>query len=108
MWAQGVGHGMHDLRPQPNPASTMVCRGLVHNQSETRSKRTRASAVTGTWKLSNSMDDLAEAAHGHGSSRARSSVGPVEVDESYVGGVAQGVRGRGADCKFIVAIAIEV
>src|ERR1039458_2314498 len=34
--------------------------------------------------------------------------GPVEVDESYVGGVAQGVRGRGADCKFIVAIAIEV
>src|ERR1035441_3175543 len=34
--------------------------------------------------------------------------GPVEVDETYVGGVAQGVRGRGADCKFIVAVAIEV
>jgi transposase-like protein len=34
--------------------------------------------------------------------------GPVEADETYVGGIAQGVRGRGADCKFIVAIAIEV
>lgn len=34
--------------------------------------------------------------------------GPVEVDETYVGGIAQGVRGRGADRKFIVVIAIEV
>jgi transposase-like protein len=34
--------------------------------------------------------------------------GLVGADETYVGGIAQGVRGRGADCKFIVAIAIEV
>jgi hypothetical protein len=34
--------------------------------------------------------------------------GPVEADETYVGGIAQGIRGRGADCKFIVAVAIEV
>jgi transposase-like protein len=34
--------------------------------------------------------------------------GPVEADETYVGGIAQGVRGRGANCKFIVAVAIEV
>jgi hypothetical protein len=33
--------------------------------------------------------------------------GPVEADETYVGGIAQGIRGRGADCKFIVAVAIE-
>src|ERR1019366_2631809 len=72
--AQGVSYGGHGLRPQPNPASAVVCRGVVHDQSETRSKRTRASAVTGAGKLSNSMDDLAEAAHGHGSARARSFV----------------------------------
>jgi transposase-like protein len=34
--------------------------------------------------------------------------GPVEVDETYVGGIEQGVRGRGTEDKFIVAIAVEV
>jgi transposase-like protein len=34
--------------------------------------------------------------------------GPVEVDEAYIGGVAAGVRGRGAGRKSIVAIAVEV
>ena len=34
--------------------------------------------------------------------------GTVEVDESYVGGIAEGVRGRGAERKFIVVIAIEL
>jgi transposase-like protein len=34
--------------------------------------------------------------------------GLVEVDEAYVGGIEQGVRGRGTKNKFIVAIAVEV
>ena len=34
--------------------------------------------------------------------------GPVEVDETYIGGVGTKVRGRGAEGKTIVAIAIEV
>jgi transposase-like protein len=34
--------------------------------------------------------------------------GSVEVDETYVSGIEHGVRGRGAETKFIVAIAIEV
>jgi len=34
--------------------------------------------------------------------------GTVEVDETYVGGVATGARGRGAEKKSIVAIAVEV
>jgi len=34
--------------------------------------------------------------------------GAVEVDEAYVGGIEQGMRGRGTECKFIVAIAVEV
>ena len=34
--------------------------------------------------------------------------GSVEVDEAYAGGIDQGVRGRGTECKFIVAIAVEV
>jgi transposase-like protein len=34
--------------------------------------------------------------------------GTVEVDESYIGGVRAGKRGRGADGKAIVAIAVEL
>jgi transposase-like protein len=34
--------------------------------------------------------------------------GSVEVDETYVGGIEHGVRGRGTERKFIVVIAIEV
>lgn len=34
--------------------------------------------------------------------------GTIEVDETYVGGVATGARGRGADRKSIVVIAVEV
>lgn len=34
--------------------------------------------------------------------------GTVEVDETYVGGIERGVHGRGTECKFIVAIAIEI
>jgi transposase-like protein len=34
--------------------------------------------------------------------------GTVEVDETYVGGIEHGVRGRGTESKFIVVIAIEV
>ena len=34
--------------------------------------------------------------------------GSVEVDETYVGGIEHGVRGRGTETKFIVVIAIEV
>jgi transposase-like protein len=34
--------------------------------------------------------------------------GTVEVDETYVGGIEQGKRGRSAERKFMVTIAIEV
>jgi hypothetical protein len=33
--------------------------------------------------------------------------GTVEVDETYVGGLAEGKRGRGAEAKAIVAVAAE-
>jgi hypothetical protein len=34
-------------------------------------------------------------------------LGSVEVDETYVGGMEHGVRGCGAETKFMVVIAIE-
>ena len=34
--------------------------------------------------------------------------GAVEVDETYVGGAEEGVRGRETNTKFIVGVAIEI
>lgn len=34
--------------------------------------------------------------------------GTVEVDETYIGGIEKAKQGRGGECKFIVAIAIEL
>ncbi len=34
-------------------------------------------------------------------------IGPVEVDETYIGGERPGKRGRGADNKMLVAVAVE-
>ncbi len=34
--------------------------------------------------------------------------GKVEVDETFIGGVSEGIRGRGADNKSLVVVAIEV
>jgi len=34
-------------------------------------------------------------------------MGPVEVDETYIGGERPGKRGRGADNKMLVAVAVE-
>ena len=33
--------------------------------------------------------------------------GRIEVDETYIGGQKEGGRGRGADCKTLVLVAIE-
>jgi hypothetical protein len=34
-------------------------------------------------------------------------VGPVEVDETYIGGQRPGKRGRGADNKMLMAVTVE-
>jgi hypothetical protein len=59
-------------------------------------------------ELSNSMDHLAEVAHAMERPRRDRLHGSVEFDETYVGGIENGVRGRGTENKFIVVIAIEV
>ena len=86
----------------------MVRRCLVHKQPEARSQRTRPPALVGlgsyqtAWTL---LQKLRTAMVRPGRDRLR---GSVEVDQTYVGGMEHGVRGRGAETKFIVVIVIEV
>jgi len=86
----------------------MVRRDLVYDQPEARSQRTRLTTLAGAgsyqtaWTI---LQKLRTAMVRPGRDRLR---GSVEVDETYVGGIEQGVRGRGVETKFIVVIAIEV
>ena len=71
--SQSVCQGRDDLGPQSDFTPRMVCRSLVHDQSEAWSQRTRPTAIIGVGELSNRLDHLAEVAHSHGAARAGSS-----------------------------------
>lgn len=86
----------------------MVSCDVVGDEPEERGERTRASACIGAWKLPNRLDmlhKLRRAMVRPGRDRLR---GEIEVDETYLGGPEEGLRGRGAEGKSAVVIAAEV
>ena len=85
---EGVGDGGHDLRSQPYLPSGMVYRGVVRDQPEVWGECARTTAMVRP-----------------GRDRLR---GSVEADETYVGGVEEGVHGRETHEKSIVVMAVEV
>ena len=53
------------------------------------------------------MDFTSQIAYRHGGPGRNRLLGPVEVDETYIGGKRSGKRGRGAEGKTLVVIAVE-
>jgi transposase-like protein len=82
----------------------MVPSNMVHHQSEARRKRSGPEASARVGQLPDGLDLAPQVAPCHGSSRPRH----IEVDETYVGGEEEGVRGRKTETKSIVVIAIEI
>jgi transposase-like protein len=105
---QSIGDGGHDLRPQPYlPPGLVCCAWYMTNQKHGVSalglqRLLGLGSYQSAWTI---LQKLRTAMVRPGRDRLR---GSVEVDESYVGGIEQGVRGRGTSKKFIVGIAIEV
>lgn len=106
--SQSVRNGRNDLRPQSRTAGRLVHSHLVHDQPKIWRQRIRLQRLLGlgsyqtAWTM---LRKLRTAMVRPGRERLH---GTVEVDETYVGGIEQGTRGRGTERKFIVAIAIEV
>ena len=108
LWPPDVRHGWDDLPGHPQPAHRLVSGDVGRHQSEDRDERADAAAGAGLGQLPNGLDLAAQAATGDGAARPGDRLaGYVEVDETFVGGVEDGVSGRGAKKKALIAVAAE-
>ncbi len=102
-----LADGRHGVPGHAQAAADMVSGDVVCHQSEERRQRARAATGARAGQLRDGLDLAAQAAPGDGPARTGFSHGTVEVDETYVGGLAEGKRGRGTENKAIVAVAAE-
>ena len=109
MWPADVGDGGDDLSPRAQSAVGVVRGGVADDQPEARHLGARSAAHVGVWLLPDRVGDAAPLPQGDGASRSRASARSRRgVDETYVGGDEQGVRGRQTETKAIVAIGVEI
>ena len=108
VWAMrlsGFGDGGHDFPGHAPAAAHLVY--VVGDQPEKRGERTGTAKILGlgsyrtAWAL---LHKLRRAMVRPGRERLS---GRVEVDETYVGGAEEGLRGRQTQKKALVAIAAE-
>src|SRR5450759_3931790 len=105
-WLPGadVADGRDDLSGHPQAVANVVHGDVVCDQPKERRQRSGAAACSRPRQLRDGLDLAAQVAPGDGPPRAG---GTVEVDETYVGGVEKGKRGRETETKAIVAVAAE-
>ena len=111
VWAMrlsGFGDGGHDFPGHAPAAAHLVSDHVVGDQPEKRGERTGTAKHLGSGKLPYRLGVAAQAAARDGAARPRERLsGRVEVDETYVGGAEEGLRGRQTQKKALVAIAAE-
>ena len=107
VWSADVGDGRHDPPGHADAAARLVSRDVGCHQSEDGDERPTLQRVLGlgsyqtawTW-----LHKLRRAMVRPGRERL---AGRVEVDETYIGALERGVRGRGAIKKTLIVIAAE-
>ena len=111
VWAMrlsGFGDGGHDFPGHAPAAAHLVSDHVVGDQPEKRGERTGTAKHLGSGKLPYRLGVAAQAAAQAMVRPGRERLsGRVEVDETYVGGAEEGLRGRQTQKKALVAIAAE-
>ncbi len=92
----------------PYALDRVVLRGLAPDHQQGRDLRHSATARDGTRLLPDRLGDVAPLPHRDGAPGRERRTGDVEVDESFLGGPAPGVPGRGALGKVLFAGAVEL
>jgi hypothetical protein len=86
----------------------LVTSGLAYDRPKAWVEFAGTRTTVGAEKPADNIDHVAYAAHGACVQEEIVCTGLLEVDETYVGGAEQGVRGGETSAKFIVRIAIEI
>ena len=96
------------VSPDSQTASYLVSRHVVCYQSKARNQRSWPEASSWLGSYNAAWEWLHKLRRGMVRAGRDKLHGPVEVDETYIGGVGTQARGRRAERKTIVAIAAEV
>lgn len=107
MPAPDLCDGRHDLRGHSETAAHMVQSDVVRHESEAGRECLGAPTRPRVAELSNCLDMVSQAAASLVWPGREHLSGRVEVDETYVGGVERGVRGRETFAKSIVVMAAQ-
>ncbi len=97
----------HRLSGLSQTVDALVSRHLVRHVAENRHQRLGVTAGAGARQLPDSLDLAAQLRRAMVRPGREQLKGPVEVDETYLGAVEEGVRGRQTERKALIVIAAE-
>ncbi len=96
-----------DLSGYAQPFAVVVSCDVVGNHPKDRSQRFGTSKSVGAEQLRNGLDVAAQNAPRDGAAGAGYAGRRVEVDESCLGGLEEGLRGRKLENKALIAVAAQ-
>ena len=107
VWAANIGDRRHDLSRQPPAIATLVSRHVVGDHPEKRGQCAGPATGFGAAQLQDGLELAAQVPSRHGASGAGPPDGSRGVDETLLGGLEEGVRGRQTESKVLLAVAAQ-
>ncbi len=107
VWAPNLGDRRDHLSGHAQPFAVVVSCDVVGHHPKNRSQRFGTSKSVGAQQVRNGLDLAAQNAARHGAAGRDLLAGTVEVDESYWGGLEEGLRGRNLKNKALIAVAAQ-
>ena len=105
----GVGDGGLGAAPDADTAAPVVLGGVPGDDRDARDLRSAAAAPAGSESVRDRLDDAAQLRRAMVNPERGQLTGAVEVDECFVGGHAEGLRGgREHGVKALVVVAVEI
>ena len=102
-----LGDGGDDLPRHAQAAGGLVSGYVLGHHAEEWRQRRGAAKGARAGELQDRLDLAPQAASSDGPAWPRPSVGLVEVDETYLGGLEEGKRGRQTERKSLIVIAAQ-
>lgn len=107
LWPTDVRHGRDRVSGHADAAHAMVPGHVAGHESEDRNERPDVAPTLGAGQLPDGLGVVAQTAAGDVRPGRDRLAGRVEVDETFVGALEAGVRGRGAVKKALIVVAAE-